>query len=58
MNGLSVMKRTAPVSRYIRAVSSAMVFLSRNLIDIMSIAVRRLYAAMSKNKSPHAAMPQ
>ena len=29
MNGLSVMNRTAPVSRYIRAVSSAMVFLSR-----------------------------
>src|SRR5665647_559821 len=29
MNGLSVMNRTAPVSRYIRAVNSAMVFLSR-----------------------------
>src|SRR5262249_59754179 len=35
MNGLSLIKRTAPVSRYIRAVNSAMVCLSRNWFDTM-----------------------
>src|SRR4051794_21507014 len=32
MKGLSVMNRTAPVSRYMRAVSSAMVLASRNVL--------------------------